>query len=147
MEAVEEIVAGAVSRIKKRATLHEISISIPDDLIMIPIDGTLIEQVLVNLLDNALKHTPEKSKITVKVTKEENFVVFEVSDNGPGISENDLPFVFNRFYSLANIGVRQGIGLGLAICKSIVEAHDGEIHAMTNPTGGSLFRFILPLKE
>jgi two-component system, OmpR family, sensor histidine kinase KdpD len=147
MEAVEELVAGAVSRIKKRSNHHELTVSIPDELIMIPADGTLIEQVLVNLLDNAIKHTPEDTIISVKVTRENDNVVFEVSDNGPGIPEKDLPIIFNRFVTLTNSVGRRGVGLGLAICKSIVEAHGGDILAMNNPSGGSVFRFTLPAKE
>lgn len=146
-EVVEEIVAETVSRIKKRSKGHEIYVTIPDELIMISADGTLIEQVLVNLLDNAIKHTPEGSKVYVSVVREEAHVVFEVSDNGPGISEGDLPFIFNRFYTRENVGIRRGIGLGLAICKSIVEAHGGEITAMNAPAGGSVFRFKIPVKE
>jgi len=147
MEAVEEIVAEAVSRTKKRLKHHEITVSIPDELIMIPVDGTLIEQVLVNLLDNAIKHTPDNTKINLMVTQEHDGVVFEVSDNGPGIPEKDLPFIFNRFFTLTHTVGRRGIGLGLAICKSIVEAHGGEICASNSPSGGSVFRFSLPVKE
>lgn len=147
MEAVEEIVAEAVSRIKKRSKQHEITIFIPDELIMIPVDGTLIEQVLVNLLDNAIKHTPEDTKISLTVAKEQNNVVFEVSDNGTGIPEKDLPFIFNRFFTMTHIVGRRGIGLGLAICKSIVEAHGGKISASNSVSGGSVFRFSLPVKE
>ena len=146
-EVVEEIVAEAVSRIKKRSKRHEICVTIPNEMIMIPADGTLIEQVLVNLLDNAIKHTPEGSRVCVSVVKEENSVAFEVSDNGPGIPEDDLPFIFNRFYTREHAGSRRGIGLGLAICKSIIEAHGGEITAMNAPAGGSVFRFTIPAKE
>lgn len=148
MEAVEEIVAAAVSHVRKRTAQHEISICIPEHLVMIPVDGTLIKQVLVNLLDNAVDHTPKGTIVTIAVSEEENDVVFEVRDNGPGIPEKELPFVFNRFYSGGDTGVgrRRGIGLGLAICKSIVEAHGGRItvHA---PSEGTVFRFTLPARE
>jgi len=149
MEAVEEIVAAAVSRVKKRTGQHEIRISIPKHLIMIPVDGMLIEQVLVNLLENAIKHTPKGTKVTISVMEEGNEVTFEVSDNGPGIPEKDLPFVFNRFYTAGDtVGKgRRGIGLGLAICKSIVEAHSGSIVVQSKPSAGCVFRFTLPAKE
>jgi two-component system sensor histidine kinase KdpD len=146
MEAVEELVAGAVQRIKKRTENKDITISIPDELIMIPVEGILIEQVLVNLLDNAIKHTPENAKVYVAVEREAGNIAFSVHDNGPGISEEELPHVFNRFYTSAKQG-RRGFGLGLAICKSIVEAHGGKIIAFNDPTGGAVFRFTLPEKE
>ena len=85
MEAVEELVAGAVQRIKKRTQNKDISISIPGELIMIPVEGILVEQVLVNLLDNAIKHTPENAKVLVAVESDVGNVVFSVHDNGPGI--------------------------------------------------------------
>ncbi|RCX14346.1 two-component system sensor histidine kinase KdpD [Anaerobacterium chartisolvens] len=149
MEAVEEIVAEAVSRIKKLAANHTIKINIPDDLIMLPMDGTLIEQVLVNLLDNAIKYTPYGSTIEIKTQVSDEKVVFEVSDNGAGISEDNIPLIFNRFYSAATINDtgRRGTGLGLAICKSIITAHGGEISVFNNPSGGATFRFELPAKE
>lgn len=149
MEAVEEIVAEAVSRIKKLASAHQLKINIPNDLIMLLMDGTLIEQVLVNLIDNALKHTPSGSLIEIKVWAEAEKVLFEVSDNGKGISEKDIPFIFNRFYTATpiNDGGRRGTGLGLAICKSIITAHGGDISVYNNSSGGATFRFELPAKE
>lgn len=148
MEAVEEMVAEAVSRVKKLAANHDIKIKIPNDLIMLPVDGTLIEQVLVNLIDNAIKYTPLGSTIEIRTQIEGEKVVFEVSDNGEGIPERDLPHIFDRFYTAPTHSAgRRGTGLGLAICKSIITAHDGEIFAFNNNSGGATFRFALPLKE
>ncbi|MDV3427772.1 MAG: DUF4118 domain-containing protein [Bacillota bacterium] len=146
MEAVEEIVGEAVSRVKKLSGRHTIKIDIPDDLIFISIDGLLIEQVFVNLLDNAIKYTPEDSTITVSAKVEKDDIIFEVSDNGDGIPEDSLPLIFNRFYTGAasNKNARHGTGLGLAICKSIVTAHGGKIYAFNSQNGGAVFRFILP---
>lgn len=148
-EAVEEIVAGAVSRIKKLVGEHRIKINIPNDLIMLPMDGTLIEQVLINLIDNALKYTPNGSIIEIRTHLEDEKAVFEVADNGMGIPEANIPFVFDRFYTTAEIKDtgRRGTGLGLAICKSIITAHGGEISVFNNSSGGATFRFVLPLKE
>lgn len=146
MEAVEELVAGAVQRIKKRTQNKDISISIPDELIMIPVEGILIEQVIVNLLDNAIKHTPENTRVQVTVVRDASHIAFSVHDNGPGIPEEELSLVFDRFYTSAKQG-RCGFGLGLAICKSIVEAHGGKITAYNDPEGGAVFRFVLPEKE
>jgi two-component system sensor histidine kinase KdpD len=138
-----------VSRLRKLSANHIIKINIPDDLIILPMDGILIEQVLINLIDNAIKYTPIGTIIETKIVIEGELVVFEVSDNGQGISEENLPLIFNRFFTTAtinNIG-RQGTGLGLAICKSIISAHDGEIIAFNNPSGGATFRFELPKAE
>ena len=146
MEAVEELVAGAVQRIKKRTQNKDIFISIPDELIMIPVEGILIEQVIVNLLDNAIKHTPENTRVQVTVVRDASHIAFSVHDNGPGIPEEELSLVFDRFYTSAKQG-RCGFGLGLAICKSIVEAHGGKITAYNDPEGGAVFRFVLPEKE
>lgn len=148
MEAVEEIVAAAVSRIKKHAGGHEIKVSIPQELIMICADGILIEQVLVNLLDNAIKHTHPDAKIAVSARRTGQMVAFEVSDTGPGIPENDLPFVFDRFYTAGDTRsqARRGSGLGLSICESIVKAHGGQISVRNSPSGGAVFEFTLPIK-
>lgn len=148
MEAVEELVAGAVSRIQKRLRGNEITITMPDELIMIPVEGTLIQQVLVNLLDNAVKHTPENTRVQVAVEKEAGSIVFSVRDNGPGIPAEELDVVFDRFYTSPHAGSgRRGFGLGLTICKSIIEAHGGKIMAYNDPAGGAVFRFTLPEKE
>ncbi|HEY0827185.1 MAG TPA: DUF4118 domain-containing protein [Bacilli bacterium] len=149
MEAVEEVVAEAVSRMKKQSAGHTIKINIPDELIMLPMDGILITQVLVNLIDNAIKYTADGSIIEIKTHIEGENAVFEVSDNGRGISEEALPLIFNRFYtgaSLKDTG-RRGTGLGLAICRSIITAHGGDISAFNNPAGGATFRFNLLAKE
>jgi len=149
MEAVEEIVAEAVSRVKKRLGQHKISVSIPKELVMIPVDGMMIEQVLVNLLDNAMKHTPEDSNVAVSVVLDDKDIVFEVSDDGQGLSESDLPYIFNRFYKTKTdqSNTRRGFALGLTICKSIIQAHGGNISVENKPSGGLTFRFTLPTKE
>jgi two-component system sensor histidine kinase KdpD len=149
LEAVEEIVAEALSRAKKIAGRHQIEVAIPDELILLPMDGLLIEQVLVNLLDNAIKYTPEGSIITLQARRLDGGMVFEVTDNGPGIPAENLKQVFDRFFTATvdKRAGRRGTGLGLAICKSIIRAHGGEISAYNNPAGGATFRFWLPLKE
>lgn len=149
MEVVEEIIAESVSRIKTIAEKHIIKINIPDNIIMIPVDGMLIERVIINLIDNAIKYTSEGSTIEIKVYEEKEKVSFEIIDNGSGIPEADLPFIFDRFFTKAKntkVGKR-GIGLGLAICKSIIVAHGGEITAFNNYLGGATFKFTIPAKE
>lgn len=149
MEAVEEIVAESVSLVKKRTGRRNISVSIPEELVMIRVDGMLIEQVLVNLLNNAIKHTPEDSNVSVSVVLNEDDVIFEVSDDGKGIPENDIPFIFNRYYKTTTDENKSGRGfaLGLTICKSIIQAHGGNISVENKQSGGVTFRFSLPIKE
>lgn len=146
-EAAEEIVAEAVSRASKYAPHHKITIAVPEEVLFIPMDGKLIMQVLINLIDNAIKHTLPSDEINVSIRLEGHKAWFEVSDQGTGINERDLPRIFDMFFTARNspIDARHGIGLGLAICKAIVNFHGGEIFAENNPVKGSTFRFYLPL--
>ena len=148
-EAAEELIAEAISHVKKLAGEHIISAHIPPEIILLNVDGVLITQVLVNLLGNAIKYTPPGSEINISVSNCEKKVVFEVSDNGPGISETDLPHLFERFYSphSKQSGTRHGTGLGLSLCKSIIEAHGGKISLNNAQPHGTLVRFYLPIKE
>ncbi|MBO5169222.1 MAG: DUF4118 domain-containing protein [Oscillospiraceae bacterium] len=149
-EAVEEVIGAVVLAISKRAPEREIAVQIPDDLLMVPMDARLIGQVLVNLLDNAVKHTQPGEEISVTVSKDNDFAVFTVADRGTGIPEQDLPHVFQMFYTTEGKGpdAKRGIGLGLAICESIVTAHGGTIRARNREDGtGAEFTFTLPLKE
>lgn len=148
-EAADEIIAEAIGYFKNRAFRYKILANIPDKIILLHVDGVLIRQVLVNLLSNAVNYSPEGSEITVSVWPEEDRIIFDVSDNGPGISQNDLPHIFERFYSRHDKTreTRPGIGLGLSLCKSIVEAHDGEISVRNNEPHGVIVSFYIPLKE
>ncbi|MBD8070300.1 ATP-binding protein [Bacillus sp. PS06] len=112
------------------------------------IDPDRIEQVLTNLIDNAIRHTNEQGSVTLNITSKENGVLFEVSDSGSGIPEEDLPFVFERFYKAdkARTRGRSGTGLGLAIAKNIVDAHMGEISVHSKMNEGTTFTFFLPRK-
>ncbi len=146
-ELVEEVVYEAVQRISKRSTAHEIKVTVPEAVIMAPMDGSLIEQVLINLIDNAIKFTPKNSLIEVKVYENEKDIIFEVIDNGTGIAEDILPHIFDRFFTNGDkiSDSRRGVGLGLAICKSIVEAHGGTITADNRESQeGAIFKFNIP---
>jgi two-component system, OmpR family, sensor histidine kinase KdpD len=146
-EAAEEIIAEAISRIRKRYTNKKIQVKIPDELLLVPMDGTLIEQVLMNLIENAIKYSGEESTIFVVLKREEDMAVFEVIDNGAGIPENELP---NLFHNDINHEKRtsdavRGMGIGLTICKSIIKAHQGKIEAENKYGSGAVIRFSLPL--
>ncbi|MHB8074060.1 DUF4118 domain-containing protein [Desulfosporosinus fructosivorans] len=148
-EAVEEIVAEAISRIRKRFSDQKISVRVPDELLMVPMDGTLIEQVLINLIENAIKHSPEDSVIEVKVEKSGGHAVFEVIDNGKGIAEQDFPYLFESYIpnGQRSSDSSRGMGIGLTICMSIIKAHHGKMEAANKKTGGAIFRFTLPLES
>ena len=136
--------------IAKRAPLRTIQVSIPDEVLMIPMDGKLIQQVLINLLDNALKHTRPQEEITLTLRREQNEAVFTVQDEGEGIAEKDLEHIFQTFYTTRTrrADAQHGIGLGLPICESIVQAHHGTISARNRTDGhGAEFTFRLPLEE
>jgi len=109
------------------------------------VDGVLIEKLLVNLLENAAKYTPGGSEIDVRAWKEEGRAMVEVADRGPGLAPGDEARIFDKFYRRAGPTSR-GAGLGLAICRAIVEAHGGRIWAQNRPDGGAVFRFFLPIE-
>ena len=146
-EVVDDIIGGAVSRISKRLGRHKLTVNKPDEVLLVPMDGQLIIQVLVNLIDNCIKHTREDSQIVVSAVLDEQ-MYFEVSDNGGGIKADVLLKIFDSFVTsdAASSDNHRGIGLGLSIVKSIVEAHGGEITAENNDKGGATFRFTLSMK-
>jgi two-component system sensor histidine kinase KdpD len=150
-EAVEEVIGGAISHISARAPEHEISVTMPDELLLVPMDAKLIEQVIINLLDNAVKHTNPEREIGIIVELCENATVkFTVRDRGTGIRKADLPNIFMMFYTSSdeNTDVKQGMGLGLAICETIVKAHGGSIEARNRKDGpGAEFIFTLPIGD
>ncbi|KGA98549.1 sensor histidine kinase [Alkalihalobacillus alcalophilus ATCC 27647 = CGMCC 1.3604] len=110
-------------------------------------DPDRIEQVLTNLIHNALRHTPKGGRVTVKVNRDENYFLFDVDDNGSGIAEQDLPYVFERFYKAdkARTRAKGGTGLGLAIAKNIIDSHKGEITVRSKLNEGTCFSFKLPI--
>jgi two-component system sensor histidine kinase KdpD len=149
IEIVEEVVYEAVQRTWKRFKDYKVKVTVPENVIMAAMDGSLIEQVLINLLDNSLKFAPKGSLIEVKAYENEEKVFFEVIDNGIGIAADILPHIFDRFFTNGSkiSDSRRGVGLGLAICKSIVEAHKGTINAYNKKEGGAIFRFNIPKEE
>lgn len=148
-EAAEELIAGAIGHVKKRAQRHTIQAEIPSEIILLEVDGVLVTQVLVNLLDNALHYTPEGSLIIVSLKRSDGAVIFEVRDNGPGIPAETLPHLFDRVKPrpLASDGGRHGFGLGLLLCKSIVEAHGGAISIRNIEPHGTSVTVRIPEKE
>ena len=147
-EAAEEVVAEAVGRVKKRFSNHTISVHVPDELLEVPMDATLIAQVLINLLENAVQHSPEDSEVIVELRKKGDTAVFEVLDSGTGILKADLPYLFENYvpHGSKPSDSSRGMGIGLSICMSIIKAHNGKMEAENRKEGGAVFRFALPLE-
>ncbi len=149
MEAAEEVTAGAIALIRKRFPDRVIDVRVPKKLLLIPMDATLITQVLINLLENAIKNSPQDAIILLTVKKEAEYALFEVIDNGQGIDETILPNLFAM--DVTDIkrvtDTSRGLGIGLSICKTIIKAHNGTIEGMNRKKNGAVFRFKLPLKE
>ena len=120
-----------------------------DDILLVNMDARLIMQVLINLINNAIKNTPVGSEICIRSEQSENEAIVTVSDNGQGIPDDMKPHIFEMFYTGENkiADGRRGLGLGLALCKSIVEAHHGSIRLVDNQPTGCSFIISLPMKE
>lgn len=148
-EAVEEIVGEAVAIIRKRFDHTDIKVEVPDTLLMVSMDGTLIEQVLINLMENAIKYAGSHPVLDVKVQNLGTKARFIVGDNGEGISETMLPHIFEGYMGdeEKSSDSRRGMGIGLTICKSIVDAHGGTLKARNKQEGGAEFSFELPIEE
>ncbi len=140
----EEIIGAALGRLGKRLADRRVTTKVPPDLPLVAMDDVLVEQVLVNLLDNALKYTPAGTPIEVIATATDQNLTIEVADHGPGLPPGEEDRVFEKFFRGEQI-VARGAGLGLAICRGIVRAHGGRIWAQNLPGGGVAFLFTLPL--
>ena len=145
-ELLEDIIGEAVQIMARRAARHDLHAEIPETLLMARMDARLMVQVLVNLLDNAVKHTPEGTAIRVRARADGPWVRLEVADNGPGICEQEQAGIFDMFHSAAikKGDGRRGMGLGLALCRSIVQAHGGQIAVHANMPQGAVFSLTLP---
>ncbi|HEX2437577.1 MAG TPA: sensor histidine kinase KdpD [Methylomirabilota bacterium] len=140
----EEVIGAALGRLAKRLADRRVTTKVPSDLPLVAMDDVLIEQVLVNLLDNALKYTPAGSPIEVIATATDQNLTVEVADHGPGLPAGAEDRVFEKFFRGEQL-IARGAGLGLAICRGIVRAHGGRIWAQNLPGAGVAFLFTLPL--
>ncbi len=142
---IDEIIGAALSVMDDKLGRRTVKTEIPEDAGLIPVDPILIQQVLVNLIENAIKHTPDGSGIEVTAHYSDETIMISVADHGPGIPFDSRQQIFEKFYR--DSSVTFGAGLGLAICNGIIAAHGGEIWVEDNPGGGSIFRFALKLEE
>jgi two-component system sensor histidine kinase KdpD len=141
---LEEIVGAALTRVESQLDGRPVRTDLPVDLPLVSADGVLLEQVFVNLLENAAKYTPPGSPLEIGAHAEAGRVLIEVRDRGPGLPVGKEEAVFEKFVRGTHAGVA-GVGLGLPICRAIVEAHGGTIRAENREGGGALFRISMPL--
>jgi len=143
---VHELVGSALRRLDRQLTGRQVSLFLPGDLPLVQADAVALEQVLINLLDNALQYTPAGTPLEIRASADGELLL-EVSDHGPGLQPGTERKIFEKFFRASPLENRRGIGLGLAICKGIIEAHGGNITAMNRSGGGAVFRITLPLPE
>ena len=146
---IEEIVAEALLHISRKQDEHTITVHHEKDLLLAKCDARLIIQVMINLVDNAIKYTPVGSHIDIITTGDRDFVEIRVADNGAGVPDSEKEKIFEMFYSGSNpiADCRRSLGLGLSLCKSIVIAHGGEITVSDNTPAGTIFTFTIPAGE
>lgn len=149
-EAVEEILGEAIIKFKKQNNIS-VSIKVPDELLMVPMDAMLIEQVIMNLLHNSIDHGQTTSNIQVIVTDLGSQALFSIADNGVGLKDSDIPHLFDGNLEKKDrpnsLDHNRNMGIGLSVCKTIIHAHGGTITAKNGINGGAVFCFTLPKEE
>ena len=148
-QLIEEVVNEAVSHMEGKTGTRSIHVYQPDEFLIAKADARLIVQVIVNILDNAVKYTPDGSRIDINVMRRGDRIVVEISDNGPGVPDDVKPKIFDMFYTAETkiADSRRSMGLGLALCRSIITAHGGSISVRDNKPTGAVFSFDLPAEE
>lgn len=152
-EIAEEIVGESVEKFTKRYPNVIPEVSVPDELLIVPMDPMLIEQVIINLLENAYLHGKKESGIKISIHTDSTLknAVFEVSDEGKGIAKEDFEHLFSGAWTNSHYtdetDKKRGMGIGLSVCKSIIDAHGGKIRAQNKLSGGAVFEFTLPLEK
>ncbi|MBR5271171.1 MAG: DUF4118 domain-containing protein [Clostridia bacterium] len=147
-ESVEELVADCLQNFKKQFPNFNVTVSVPDDFLMVAMDAILIKQVILNLLENAAIHSVNATKTELKVYTQNNNAVFEVRDNGIGIDKMLLDNIFDvtiHHDSEGNSDLKKNMGIGLSVCNTIITAHNGTMSAKNARDGGAIFSFTLPL--
>ncbi len=143
-QPLEEIIGVVLNRLSERLKEHPLDLKIPPDLPLVPFDTLLMEQVFANLMENALRHTPPGTPVGIAITPYDADVLIEIADRGPGIPAHEEEAIFNRF--ARSTDTRMGTGIGLSICRAIIEAHGGRIWAENRPGGGAAFKFVIPVE-
>lgn len=147
---LDELIDSVMLKFKKRYPAQKVEIEIPEEVIIIPMDAILIEQVIVNVLENAVQHAENMTRLELRVFTVDNRAVFEIRDNGCGINPKRFETLFTGYYNSENDvadGQKRNAGIGLAVCATIIKAHGGNIKAENIKTGGALFRFDLDTEQ
>jgi two-component system sensor histidine kinase KdpD len=144
---LDEVVGVALDRVEPRLNGREVLVVLPPDLPPLPIDAVLMGQVLINLLENAIRYTPRLSPLEISARATESAVEIALADRGPGIPSRERAQIFQKFYRIEPNRLDGGAGLGLAICRGIVESHGGRIWVDDRDGGGAVFRLSVPLGE
>lgn len=147
---LEELIDSVILKFKKRYPGQMLELDIPDELTLIPMDAILIEQVIVNILENAVQHAAGMTRLSLRVYLLAGQAIFEIQDNGCGIREDRLPRLFTGFFTPEDAPAdsqRRNAGIGLSVCATIIKAHGGDIDARNLKTGGAVFRFTLNLED
>ena len=149
LDIISDVIEEALRHVDRNISRHHVTLVGSDDILLVNMDTGLIMQVLINLINNAIKNTPEGSEITIGSERVAGNVIVSVCDNGPGIADEMKPHIFEMFYTGQNkiADGRRGMGLGLALCKSIIEAHNGTITLTDNHPSGCCFAISLPMAE
>lgn len=148
-ELLDEVINEALRHVHNTDESHMIRVQPQEDFLMAKMDARLIVQVIINIIDNAIKYTPEKSEIWISTGRMQDMIYIEIADNGDGILDGSKEKIFDMFYTdnTTIVDSRRSLGLGLFLCKSIILAHDGEIGVKDNTPKGSIFWFTLPAEE
>ena len=144
---LDEIIGAVLTRLQKRLAGRPVTVKLPPGIPMIYVDAVMIEQVLINLLENVLRYTPERSPVEIIAEAASYAMEISVADQGPGILKGSENKLFEKFYRVQRESAQSGVGLGLAICRAIIEAHGGSIQAQNRPTGGAVFSFMIPMDQ
>lgn len=149
VQLMEEVIDEALKHIDRKRAEHNITVEYENELLLVKMDAKLIVQVIINLVDNAIKYTPAGSDIKITAKRQGSDVSVSVADNGEGIPDESKMRVFEMFYTVSgNItDGRRSLGLGLPLCRSIITSHGGELTLTDNENGGCVFTFTLPSSE
>jgi K+-sensing histidine kinase KdpD len=142
-QPLEEVVGVALNRLEEPLQNRPVTVSIPAEASLAPFDASLVEQVLINLVENAIKYTPADAGIEIGARRVDGGVEVEVADSGPGVPPGKEEQIFEKFHRASAVG---GMGIGLTICRGIIVAHGGRISSENRPSGGASFRFLLPFE-
>lgn len=147
---LEELVDTALTKFKKNYPEQSVELTMPDEFIIVLADAILIEQVLINLLDNAVEHAKDMTLLKLNIHTDEQKVIFEVEDDGCGMDKKRLKNIFSGGYTSSNVPTdnkKRSMGIGLSVCSAIIKAHGGEIQASRAKSGGMIFKFSLDIQE